>query len=260
MIYKAFALTGRLVYVHDYPGRCPGLGASALSGRVANRGDLLISILLSCGESGRFVLFQSSYHVANLGDLIYFNPPIMWRIWAVCLISILLSCGESGRFLPFHWEYSYTLNILPGKARNIPSPSSFLLPMNPNFPKNPKPFLKKKPPNFPKNPKPFLKKKPPNFLLRRDGRSPGDNRHQASHYPCRAAASSRRAARHGHIAGAQNNSRHPSSNRAKAHGEPHPATTEALHQKASQLHHTPIRNTDIPPDKPGSGDSAYNAC
>ena len=34
MIYKAFALTGRLVYVHDYPGRCPGLGASALSGSV----------------------------------------------------------------------------------------------------------------------------------------------------------------------------------------------------------------------------------
>ena len=58
--FKAFALTGRLVCVHDYPGRCPGLGASALSGRVANRGDLLISILLSCGESGRFDLFQSS--------------------------------------------------------------------------------------------------------------------------------------------------------------------------------------------------------
>ena len=217
MIYKAFALTGRLVYVHDYPGRCPGLGASALSGRVANRGGLLISILLSCGESGRFVLFQSSYHVANLGDLIYL---------------ILLSCGESGRFLPVHWEYSYTLNILPGKARNIPSPSSFLLWKPPNFPKNPKPFLKKKPPNFPKNPKPFLKKKPPNFLQQRDGRSPGDNRHLAFHYPCRAAASSRRAARHGHIAGAQNNSRHPSSNRAKAHGEPHPATAESPHQKA----------------------------
>ena len=59
MIYKAFALTGRLVYVHDYPGRCPGLGASALSGRVANR-----------------------------GDLIYFNPPIMWRIWAILAFSL----------------------------------------------------------------------------------------------------------------------------------------------------------------------------
>ena len=31
---KAFALTGRQTCVHDYPGRCPGLGAFALSGRV----------------------------------------------------------------------------------------------------------------------------------------------------------------------------------------------------------------------------------
>ena len=33
---KAFALTGRQVCAHDYPGRCPGLGASALSGRAAS--------------------------------------------------------------------------------------------------------------------------------------------------------------------------------------------------------------------------------
>ena len=33
-IYKAFALSGRRVCVHNYPGRCPGLGASALSGRI----------------------------------------------------------------------------------------------------------------------------------------------------------------------------------------------------------------------------------
>ena len=31
---KAFALTGRQVCVHNNPGRCPGLGASALSGRL----------------------------------------------------------------------------------------------------------------------------------------------------------------------------------------------------------------------------------
>ena len=31
---KAFALTGRQACIHYYPGRCPGLGASALSGRV----------------------------------------------------------------------------------------------------------------------------------------------------------------------------------------------------------------------------------
>ena len=32
--FKAFALTGRQFCVRIYPGRCPGLGASALSGRV----------------------------------------------------------------------------------------------------------------------------------------------------------------------------------------------------------------------------------
>ena len=31
---KAFALTGRQVCAHKHPGRCPGLGASALSGRM----------------------------------------------------------------------------------------------------------------------------------------------------------------------------------------------------------------------------------
>ena len=32
--YKAFALTGRQVCTHNNPGRCPGLGASALLGRI----------------------------------------------------------------------------------------------------------------------------------------------------------------------------------------------------------------------------------
>ena len=34
LFFKAFALTGRRFCVHNYPGRCPGLGASALSGRI----------------------------------------------------------------------------------------------------------------------------------------------------------------------------------------------------------------------------------
>ena len=34
LIFKAFALTGRLVCVRIYPGCYPGLGASAPSGRV----------------------------------------------------------------------------------------------------------------------------------------------------------------------------------------------------------------------------------
>ena len=33
-VYKAFALTGRQVCVCNNPGRCPGLGASALTGRI----------------------------------------------------------------------------------------------------------------------------------------------------------------------------------------------------------------------------------
>ena len=32
--FKAFALTGRQVCIRNYPGRCSGLGASALSGRI----------------------------------------------------------------------------------------------------------------------------------------------------------------------------------------------------------------------------------
>ena len=38
--FKAFALTGRQVCEHDNPGRCPGLRASALSGRAAYRNFL----------------------------------------------------------------------------------------------------------------------------------------------------------------------------------------------------------------------------
>ena len=33
--FKAFALTGRIARYFGYPGCCPGLGASALSGRAA---------------------------------------------------------------------------------------------------------------------------------------------------------------------------------------------------------------------------------
>ena len=34
LYFKAFALTGRQVCARNYPGRCPGLGAFALSGRM----------------------------------------------------------------------------------------------------------------------------------------------------------------------------------------------------------------------------------
>ena len=52
---KAFALTGRQVCVRNYPGRCPGLGASALSGRAASGLLGLQGVLLlgTSGSSGR---------------------------------------------------------------------------------------------------------------------------------------------------------------------------------------------------------------
>ena len=47
MICKAFALTGRLVCVHEYLGRGPGLGASALSGRVGQNLQKFSKVALS---------------------------------------------------------------------------------------------------------------------------------------------------------------------------------------------------------------------
>ena len=55
--FKAFALSGRQVCVLYYPGRCPGLGASALSGRVGNS-----YCLRACGE-----LFHFRFNIA-LGE------------------------------------------------------------------------------------------------------------------------------------------------------------------------------------------------
>ena len=42
LILKAFALTGRQVCAHKHPGRCPGLRASAPSGRAAYMGSSVI--------------------------------------------------------------------------------------------------------------------------------------------------------------------------------------------------------------------------
>ena len=45
-VFKAFALTGRFDYYQHYPGRCPGLGADAPSGREGQ-------ILVPSAPSGR---------------------------------------------------------------------------------------------------------------------------------------------------------------------------------------------------------------
>ena len=58
--FKAFALTGRQVCDRNNPGRCPGLGASALSGRV---GQNLRNpeIRKSARRSGDTQVAQSAY-------------------------------------------------------------------------------------------------------------------------------------------------------------------------------------------------------
>ena len=50
--FKAFALTGRQVCVRNKPGRCPGLRASALSGRAAYQSfDTSGRVGQTCGSS-----------------------------------------------------------------------------------------------------------------------------------------------------------------------------------------------------------------
>ncbi len=55
--FNAFALTGRQVWEHDNPGRCPGLRASALSGRAA---CFHCSGLRTFGPSGRAACIHCS--------------------------------------------------------------------------------------------------------------------------------------------------------------------------------------------------------
>ena len=56
-VFKAFALTGRFADYQHYPGRCPGLGASALSGR---EGQTLVPSALS-GREGQTLVPSAPY-------------------------------------------------------------------------------------------------------------------------------------------------------------------------------------------------------
>ena len=71
MVYQAFALSGRLADCYYTQGDCPGLGASALSGRVGQKyspgrlsGDFLLNKqIVHCNlflyDVAMFVLLQS---------------------------------------------------------------------------------------------------------------------------------------------------------------------------------------------------------
>ncbi len=66
-VFKAFALTGRQVCVRNYPGRCPGLGASALSGRVGK----------TCESSVDNKIKNEEFHRNNLME----TERILLRYW-----------------------------------------------------------------------------------------------------------------------------------------------------------------------------------
>ena len=76
--FKAFALTGRQVCEQDNPGRCPGLRASALSGRAASMSFCPLP-MLSAGDlwlracrvisTVQVILFSVSYEIVlSLAD------------------------------------------------------------------------------------------------------------------------------------------------------------------------------------------------
>ena len=75
--FKVFALTGRQVCEHDNPGRCPGLRASALSGRAASMSFCPLPLLY---PSARDFQFPSA------GDRRF------WAYWVISTIQVEEYC------------------------------------------------------------------------------------------------------------------------------------------------------------------------
>ena len=63
---KAFALTGRQACVHHNPGRCPGLGASALSGRVGALPFRYAPVTVGSGRVG--VTSENAYPLDSIKE------------------------------------------------------------------------------------------------------------------------------------------------------------------------------------------------
>ena len=63
---KAFALSGRQACVHHYPGRCPGLGASALSGRVGALPFRYAPVTVGSGRVG--VTSENAYPLDSIKE------------------------------------------------------------------------------------------------------------------------------------------------------------------------------------------------
>ena len=119
--FKAFALTGRQVCDRNYPGRCPGLGASALSGRVGTRwcSDALgvWGLLVKQGVWGLLAklecillhasvccsLFKWFCQLTQVVQSAYSSDSISLLKWFCQLIQVVQSAYSSGSISLLKW-------------------------------------------------------------------------------------------------------------------------------------------------------------
>ena len=102
MSFKAFALTGRQVCEHDNPGRCPGLRASAPSGRAASMSFCPLPMLSTGDRWLRACCFYEllSFTYVSAGDLwfraycFYELSPFTFALPFGQLFSIPLRAGD----------------------------------------------------------------------------------------------------------------------------------------------------------------------
>ena len=92
--FKAFALTGRQPCVHNNPGRCPGLRASALSGRAVGE-------LLPFTFSLRLVTVGSGRAVGEFLDLL--GVPTV-QVETYCSIQVITHYSLGNRVVAFDPE------------------------------------------------------------------------------------------------------------------------------------------------------------
>jgi len=110
--FEAFALTGRQVCVRNYPGRCPGLRASALSGRAASMSFCLLPMFRPVTVGSGRTASMSFYPLPLLsaGDLwfraccFYELLPFTFALPFGQLFSIPLRAGD--RWLRVCWVIS----------------------------------------------------------------------------------------------------------------------------------------------------------
>ena len=104
--FKAFALTGRQVCDRNNPGRCPGLGASALSGRVGQ--NLRISLTPNGlaylpYPSGSIRLLKWLNQITQVAQSDYSSGSIRLLKWLNQITQVAQSDYSSGSIRLLKW-------------------------------------------------------------------------------------------------------------------------------------------------------------